>query len=80
MAGILQQLSGNPLATPIGQKIGSYTMTTLEPIFSCFFFNAEQATDPNLTAEDWFLNMEICDMINDTDEGFVYSYMVKPCM
>ncbi|KAI1301579.1 TOM1-like protein 2 [Halotydeus destructor] len=50
MAGLLQQLSGNPLATAIGQKI-------------------EQATDPSLNSEDWAVNMEICDMINDTDEG-----------
>ncbi|RWS22602.1 TOM1-like protein 2 isoform X1 [Leptotrombidium deliense] len=50
MAAILQQLSGNPLSTAIGQKI-------------------EQATDPSLTESDWTLNMEICDMINDTDEG-----------
>ncbi|RWS16507.1 TOM1-like protein 2 isoform X1, partial [Dinothrombium tinctorium] len=50
MAGILQQLSGNPLSTPIGQKI-------------------EQATDASLLQEDWTLNMEICDMISDTDEG-----------
>lgn len=30
---------------------------------------AEQGTDPSLPCEDWNLNMEICDMINDTDEG-----------
>jgi len=50
MAALIQQLSGNPLQTPIGIKI-------------------EQATDPSLPSEDWNLNMLICDMINDTDEG-----------
>lgn len=29
----------------------------------------EQATDPSLDSENWGLNMEICDAINDTDEG-----------
>lgn len=29
----------------------------------------EQATDPSLASENWALNMEICDVINDTDEG-----------
>lgn len=27
----------------------------------------EQATDPSLDQEDWGLNMEICDMINESD-------------
>lgn len=26
----------------------------------------EQATDPSLDQEDWALNMEICDMINES--------------
>lgn len=50
MAGLLATLGGNPLNTPVGQKI-------------------EQATDGALSSENWALNMEICDMINDTDEG-----------
>ncbi|XP_078286791.1 TOM1-like protein 2 isoform X2 [Rhinoraja longicauda] len=29
----------------------------------------EQATDGSLQAEDWGLNMEICDIINETEEG-----------
>uniref|UniRef100_A0A8C9RGM8 Target of myb1 membrane trafficking protein n=1 Tax=Scleropages formosus TaxID=113540 RepID=A0A8C9RGM8_SCLFO len=29
----------------------------------------EQATSSRLQAEDWGLNMEICDIINETDEG-----------
>lgn len=48
MAGLLQQLSGNPLSTPIGQKI-------------------DQASETR--DEDWTLIMEICDEINDTDDG-----------
>ncbi|XP_053521631.1 TOM1-like protein 2 isoform X2 [Artibeus jamaicensis] len=29
----------------------------------------EKATDGSLQSEDWTLNMEICDIINETDEG-----------
>lgn len=29
----------------------------------------EQATDASLASENWALNMEICDLVNDTDEG-----------
>ncbi|XP_014243358.1 TOM1-like protein 2 isoform X2 [Cimex lectularius] len=29
----------------------------------------EQATDPSLASENWSLNMEICDLINDTEDG-----------
>uniref|UniRef100_A0A3Q3WKJ4 VHS domain-containing protein n=1 Tax=Mola mola TaxID=94237 RepID=A0A3Q3WKJ4_MOLML len=29
----------------------------------------EQATSGSLQSEDWALNMEICDIINETDEG-----------
>lgn len=29
----------------------------------------EQATDAGLDSENWALNMEICDLINETDEG-----------
>lgn len=33
------------------------------------FFSQEQATDGNLPSENWALNMEICDIINETEEG-----------
>lgn len=29
----------------------------------------ERATDGSLRSEDWALNMEICDIINETEEG-----------
>ena len=29
----------------------------------------EHATDPSLSAEDWTLILEVCDLINETDEG-----------
>uniref|UniRef100_A0A3B5K4J2 Target of myb1 like 2 membrane trafficking protein n=1 Tax=Takifugu rubripes TaxID=31033 RepID=A0A3B5K4J2_TAKRU len=35
------------------------------PVGQCI----EKATDGGLQAEDWTLNMEICDIINETDEG-----------
>eukprot|EP00062_Callorhinchus_milii_P019898 gi/632974951/ref/XP_007903957.1/ PREDICTED: TOM1-like protein 2 isoform X3 [Callorhinchus milii] len=35
------------------------------PVGQCI----ERATDGSLQAEDWTLNMEICDIINETEEG-----------
>jgi len=32
-------------------------------------FLTEKATDGSLQNEDWTLNMEICDIINETEEG-----------
>lgn len=32
----------------------------------------ERATDGSLQSEDWTLNMEICDIINETEEGWVH--------
>lgn len=29
----------------------------------------ERATDGTLQSEDWTLNMEICDIINETEDG-----------
>uniref|UniRef100_A0AAY5EQD3 Target of myb1 membrane trafficking protein n=1 Tax=Electrophorus electricus TaxID=8005 RepID=A0AAY5EQD3_ELEEL len=29
----------------------------------------EHATSPTLQSEDWGLNMEICDIINETEDG-----------
>lgn len=34
-----------------------------------FSISAEKATDGSLQNEDWALNMEICDIINETEEG-----------
>uniref|UniRef100_A0A4W5KCP9 VHS domain-containing protein n=1 Tax=Hucho hucho TaxID=62062 RepID=A0A4W5KCP9_9TELE len=35
------------------------------PVGQCL----EKATDGGLQAEDWTLNMEICDLINETEDG-----------
>ena len=35
----------------------------------CFWPFLEQATDPSLASENWQLNMEICDMINMSEDG-----------
>ena len=35
----------------------------------CLQFALEQATDASLASENWALNMEICDIINDTEDG-----------
>uniref|UniRef100_A0A8C8ZA07 Target of myb1 like 2 membrane trafficking protein n=1 Tax=Prolemur simus TaxID=1328070 RepID=A0A8C8ZA07_PROSS len=39
------------------------------PVGQCL----EKATDGSLQSEDWTLNMEICDIINETEEGYVCS-------
>ena len=33
------------------------------------FKNTERATDASMPDEDWALNMEICDLINEQDDG-----------
>jgi len=37
----------------------------------CPYLSTEKATDGGLASEDWALNLEICDIINETDEGLV---------
>lgn len=34
-----------------------------------YFFLTESATDGSLPSENWTLNMEICDIINETEDG-----------
>ncbi|KAJ7992755.1 hypothetical protein DPEC_G00281960 [Dallia pectoralis] len=46
----MEFLTGNPFATPVGQRV-------------------EYATSSSLQSEDWALNMEICDIVNETEEG-----------
>lgn len=38
----------------------------------CLSNFTEKATDGSLQSEDWTLNMEICDIINETEEGYVF--------
>jgi len=35
-----------------------------------FWSSPERATDGSLQSEDWTLNMEICDLINETEDGW----------
>lgn len=45
-------------------------VTGLLLAFLCLgFCFPERATDGSLRSEDWALNMEICDIINETEEG-----------
>lgn len=37
---------------------------------SVLFSSIEKATDGSLQSEDWTLNMEICDIINETEDGW----------
>uniref|UniRef100_A0A2K5I4G5 VHS domain-containing protein n=1 Tax=Colobus angolensis palliatus TaxID=336983 RepID=A0A2K5I4G5_COLAP len=38
----------------------------------------EKATDGSLQSEDWALNMEICDIINETEEGCLTAPLGPP--
>ncbi|XP_053897887.1 TOM1-like protein 2 isoform X1 [Malaclemys terrapin pileata] len=55
----MEFLLGNPFSTPVGQSLGLSPGLGLQ----------EKATDGSLQSEDWTLNMEICDIINETEEG-----------
>ena len=35
----------------------------------CLCLSPEKGTDGSLQGEDWALNMEICDIINETEDG-----------
>ncbi|OBS57785.1 hypothetical protein A6R68_11100 [Neotoma lepida] len=43
-----------------------YSRRNIKQFLSNF---TEKATDGSLQSEDWTLNMEICDIINETEEG-----------
>ncbi|KAG8514088.1 Target of Myb protein 1, partial [Galemys pyrenaicus] len=49
-----------------GKKVSLWDPTHL---CDCGVFSSEKATDGSLQSEDWALNMEICDIINETEEG-----------
>ena len=46
--------------------------------FFCLL-STERATDSNLPSEDWALFIEICDIINDTEDGLVL-YILLCCL
>ena len=37
---------------------------------------SDKATDGNLPSEDWAANIDICDIINETEEGYDNSYHI----
>jgi hypothetical protein len=45
------------------------TLAVVDVVCQCYSLFAEQATDASLASENWALNMEICDIINDTEDG-----------
>lgn len=66
----------NPFTTPVGQRIGKiitsyflFWFGLTNEIVALTNFVAEQATDASLASENWALNMEICDIINETEDG-----------
>jgi hypothetical protein len=52
-------------ATQINKRKLIVVNATLSKL-DCF---AEQATDGTLASENWGLNMEICDLVNETEDG-----------
>lgn len=44
-------------------------LLTLGTYLLFFISFAEMATEPTLASENWALNMEICDIINETEDG-----------
>lgn len=46
---------------------------------SQLFLFSEYATSSSLQSEDWALNMDICDIINETEEGCVSSVDIMDC-
>jgi len=45
---------------------------------SSVFFVPEKATDGSLASENWALNIEICDRINESSEGLVCGQLYLP--
>lgn len=37
----------------------------------CWHVQTEKATDVSQASEDWALYMEICDVINSTEDGYI---------
>lgn len=46
-----------------------YCVLICSEINIIILFCSDKATDGSLEGEDWALNMEICDIINETDDG-----------
>jgi len=45
------------------------TLAVGDVVCHCYSLFTEHATDASLASENWALNMEICDIINDTEDG-----------
>ena len=70
-AGEALGITEDPLGTVVGARVGagvriSRTEVTL---LHCLVLQILEATREELDTEDWALNMEICDIINHTEEG-----------
>lgn len=66
LAHLGAQRAGAVLPTPLSEFVHPGPPHTS---VTCDFLSSEKATDGSLQSEDWALNMEICDIINETEEG-----------
>ena len=69
----LAQILGVKLLTGCAMALSKFSQLWLHFREGNFLFSfpKERATDGNMPSEDWALNIEICDIINETEEGWV---------
>ena len=72
MTSFLTNIIGNPFSTPVGQLIGNLALVACihEPALVNYKLCIEEkATDGSEVTENWATYMDICDLINSTEEG-----------
>ena len=69
-AGEALGITEDPLVTVVGARVGAGVRRgRSEVTLHCLVLQILEATREELDTEDWALNMEICDIINHTEEG-----------
>ena len=64
-----QGSQGNPLMRKRLIEAKQQCLAEFEQVTPNICLLADKATTEGLASEDWGLNMEICDIINETEEG-----------
>ena len=83
MAFLMDSLGlSNPFGTQIGQLIGMFKTSQMYILpllrfthriyYFFYYYFAEKATEGEQVSENWALLLEICDIINETEDGFVF--------